>query len=956
MTARTNIEHFLGHQAARGGPFALLGITPERSDSAHVIAALELRLAQVNSHPHCDTPQGDEVRLSLHAAAAQLLDPVVRRHMLERWGVSDAPTAPAMAITTESLALERDAILTLAMNGGWNKASLRRLAILAHARGVPSHRVAETIRAIAHRRTPGAISPPSTPSPRATGPESPTAAFAPNERSPGASARAVAGARQVPRDNGQAPRPMRAPPTLEPMLEADEPTPSAARGVLLTMLAMVVLALVAIGVLTILIDSGDPGSESPASNGPSGPSPAGPAPPPEASPDPRTETIASGGGDAGESERAPGEASLADMLARAREALAIDPSRGEREVRAVIDRLERTWAALPPDQRISAHADLVDVLYRLGADASRGVAIASRIARASEDSGSEPTRESLLASIWSAGMLVRLSREADLPAQITRVIDDALSMSYAGSRPPQDATFERGAIDALARLARILSAPTPPVQDDEARRREAWDAWVLAALGATESDPSARTRLLLVALDDLLRSGPEGSRSAWAHAAASRLVEAIDWSKDSPSRRWLLAAFNAPSLSSSDLHVVTSALARLRGIDGLDPTMTLDAQASERARTQLRDAFAGAWGLLETARSDETHGAWANAKEQLDREIADALTPEEHLALAARMALLNEAGAWIWRGELDHARSIIENADRLVRDATDLARARARSLSAEPGGEWAVRYLSVRRNQQARLDLLDTLERSRSKRLTPMEAEVLTLEALRGSGQSVRERAHQVVAQFLDQPSVVNAFLEALPDAPETVRNARLISDAAAMRALDPRDPNWRIIARRGLVERLLELAAGETQASAIDRLSAIIARAYAASIAQGAPDAEIEAAPADQSAREARLRWRERASSSLAASRLSLDQIERDRSARVAGSRGPVQRFDAEQRAIVELMAYVVIAEQAGAADEALAILASLDGARRGSGHIFEQIAHNERAIADLWSIRLRD
>ena len=79
------VERFLGPQEAAGGPFALLGISPDRCNEGSVLLALERQLDRVNAHAQCDTPEADEVRLALHAAAAQLLDPFVRRHLIARW-------------------------------------------------------------------------------------------------------------------------------------------------------------------------------------------------------------------------------------------------------------------------------------------------------------------------------------------------------------------------------------------------------------------------------------------------------------------------------------------------------------------------------------------------------------------------------------------------------------------------------------------------------------------------------------------------------------------------------------------------------------------------------------------------------------------------------------------------------------------------------------------------------
>jgi hypothetical protein len=178
------------------GPFALLGISTEDLTQERILRGLELRLSQLAAHPHGYTPIADELRLALHAAAAQLLDEGVRRHLVSVWrepaaaplveGLDDAGPGPALggvfrasspgvisqsenqlegrfasqaarrpaptsfdaqAAAFESspldprteLALERDITMAVALSGGWNDHTLRHLAMLAHARGVASH-------------------------------------------------------------------------------------------------------------------------------------------------------------------------------------------------------------------------------------------------------------------------------------------------------------------------------------------------------------------------------------------------------------------------------------------------------------------------------------------------------------------------------------------------------------------------------------------------------------------------------------------------------------------------------------------------------------------------------------------------------------------------------------------------------------------------------------------------
>src|ERR1051326_5005477 len=87
------VIRFLGQEEASGGPFALLGLSPQSCTDELVLSALDRQIERIDHHAECDTPEADEVRLALHAAAAQLLDPIVRRHLIARWTGKKAPAA-----------------------------------------------------------------------------------------------------------------------------------------------------------------------------------------------------------------------------------------------------------------------------------------------------------------------------------------------------------------------------------------------------------------------------------------------------------------------------------------------------------------------------------------------------------------------------------------------------------------------------------------------------------------------------------------------------------------------------------------------------------------------------------------------------------------------------------------------------------------------------------------------
>lgn len=138
------VERFLGRDAAAGGLHALLGLPPRAHDQDTVVRALERQLTKVDAHPQSRTPEADEVRLALHAAAAQLVHQAAHRERAA--GVrprKQAATSPGR----QRLQLEQDALLTLARYGGWNRRSLHHLTMLAMARGA---RIADVAHVLTH--------------------------------------------------------------------------------------------------------------------------------------------------------------------------------------------------------------------------------------------------------------------------------------------------------------------------------------------------------------------------------------------------------------------------------------------------------------------------------------------------------------------------------------------------------------------------------------------------------------------------------------------------------------------------------------------------------------------------------------------------------------------------------------------------------------------------------------
>ncbi len=202
MTHFSPIERFLGKVDPGEGPLGLLALTPETCDTESVRAALARQLQRVARHPEGGGPEADEVRLALHVAAAQLLDPNVREEVVQEWreyrggvgsfallpggprastiDLSAAPSrqsiaGPSRAGPAGKAAFQRAALSALVQSGGWNKEAQGRIATLAAAYDLGA---AETREALSGFATGLAARPAGTRA-RATAPTPESAATAP---------------------------------------------------------------------------------------------------------------------------------------------------------------------------------------------------------------------------------------------------------------------------------------------------------------------------------------------------------------------------------------------------------------------------------------------------------------------------------------------------------------------------------------------------------------------------------------------------------------------------------------------------------------------------------------------------------------------------------------------------------------------------------------------------------
>lgn len=894
---RPIITRFLGAQALEHGPFGLLGVSPDECEPSHIDAALQRQLDRIASHREGDTPAADDVRLALHAAAAQLLDPRVRKHLIDRWGaawrqaeqagrsqVASAPRSPTPARAETSApgkqsAEDLDERIRRRDDDGRRElmrviAFISAAAVLLIAIGLAGLVIMNPSRAPRAAATPGgaggAAATSQTPAPPPT-PEAAQAArnaapIEPAESSPPAPAETAVRTPtefEDPRKTLHALRecantartdPRAALPQLEAALRrlADwwpryDP---AVRRACNDAVVDVVFALAAHSEqLSAAMESISAPSVVVAA-------PSGTA----QSPRPRLHP--------------------ADVWPAAWSVGMLSRLSRERDV---------------PTSVVTAVADALDA--RLGP--SRSI---------------DPTFES--------GAIAALRR---LPPLL-------LTDRQARTTPRESAGGAAGSTAAIKR-------------------------WIEAAQ-ALGADEPAQERLLALGLEQVLTDCREPGEDLGVFEAIGELVRAIRWRKGSPARARLLDWFRDTRVSEADLRVVTAALASSSAAEGIDSTHVLSINSGPDDRARLRAAYASAWGI-ESAGRDRASGDWI-VQAQATLSAPRPADPMTLLRDTAAVARLNEAARLLWRGENSTAESLLRDTAQSERIGPMAVQPTPNTVivlrsGGGSAGSWAERFLAAERSIPARLELIAELDR-RGRPIDPIDASLLAREAVIGSPIQVRHAAAKLVGLWADEPALVHSVLDELPGAPRTAALGELIERMTRQRLPRVTDASWELAARRAMVERLLGMLALGSGESSSEAYAELIADSYLRASGQepgrGA-GAAAEGAAKGAEALWAMLRSEAEAAAPVENAPIPLDQIDRRRLGRLSLADGPVQAFAAQQVSIAEASAFIVVGERPTSARLVSGVIDAMQAERRSAGHVFEQLYATELALLKLWMIR---
>jgi len=874
----------------------LLGI---RFDSAitirpeDILRALQSRLESVSAHPRRDEPAADVVRQALHGAAQTMLNRLAKR-----------------ALSSAELELVRRVI---AEGGGVTDSTLERLEPIASSMGVSVGDLIST-----------ALELPSRPAIQSD------------------KLRAVRASDEVPAQT--------------PLPESHQQTQVAGSVRLLIFIGSGLIA--SIAVITIVLSlvlkpSADPLIGKPKTQSTEAEAVRGPVVDDSASDE-------AAAGTKQETEVIRGWPDLIREVKSCESIAATDSTEAVALFISAFDRMAATWPEASKDELLAGGNAVIDFLYSID-DRQRQdeVAAAISVARYATAAGLRDAR-SIRATCFSAAMTVRVLREADLQPGLRTALRTACDGVFDGEFLPREQTFDSGMKAALSAMPRLLMNESQ-LDSKEPISIECWQSWIECLACVEGRDTTAYDRVLSFAIEAVMLEMPDADRDSQTREIIGILGSSMVWRKDSPARTSLLMWFESPGVSSADLQALTSVIATKTGAEGVDPTMVLSAGADAVARANMREKYAQSWGVTSDrgARESELNRWSISANAALVAPVQESQI--SGMMMAVRHARLSSLAEALREGAAVRVPDDIDQDDARIIDRINRKNDESKLIVVETGGEreWAQRYLTELKSGSvsARVSMLGSF----AETSTALNADIIAQEAVRGSPEEIRKLARKIMQDRSMDPLYVNALLRMQPKLIPGADNLQLIESMTGHALPSFRSPAWKFECRRALVSKLIQLLAKDSQIGVIDSIAESLADAYLEFRQEDDPaissesKSDFERDPLNAAMR-LRKRTQSKASGLVPSGRehASLNMIETARVRRMELATGVIQRFNAEQLACIDLLAYSIVAEEPAKSAEVRAILRSFEEARRSCSHVLEAVRIGERTRLELWMLRI--
>ncbi len=489
-----------------------------------------------------------------------------------------------------------------------------------------------------------------------------------------------------------------------------------------------------------------------------------------------------------------------------------------------------------------------------------------------------------------------------------------------------------------------------------------WNEAVVAA----SASPRMKIDAYIAAIDAVLRAPGALDQAGPVVDTLAFCIRALDFTgrgaESEAVRNALSAWILDKNIPPTRIWVFTSLLDADLGIAWYGPDLVLATNADDAARATLAERVDAAFPRVtatavgEAILVEETQlSAWKAAVEK-QKALPVENEVERLRNAASALALLRAARAF------EKSDQKMEKAGFAAAD--DLIKREPKEWIAPPGGarpgapatgisdgtfvnEWM-----SRRDVESRLDAVRALRsRPASGDLGPQDARLAAVEALRGSQADVRAELGRVLSdKYANGREVLRAVLDALADGGGS-EDGRLFIAAISGATVAGRD--WVSEARRAILEKIYAL--DDSVENAVDATSSEIASqgiALAAAFGKGdglvvaptRPDRAIAAA-CDALRAEAATRFLAEPFPA------SINEIERQRTARRSLAIGLTQRMAAETPSMIEYAAMLVASRQPALQSKLTEILANARRARASASTASEQVASDMLAVIAVFN-----
>jgi hypothetical protein len=689
---------------------------------------------------------------------------------------------------------------------------------------------------------------------------------------------------------------------------------------------------------------------------------------------------------------APGLLDAADAMAglpgiiesEVRRRLEVAAAPGEATYRrwaSVMSDAERGWARATPSDVRAVRREAAATIVAAG---ERPAVVERLIAVLRPPTGAtvgDPTADGApgpWAGGWRVSVLAAVAADPFAPAPAREGCRDLLAAVLAYPAAPGTDGFdprpEAGAGEVAAAWLDLAAAELVDAFDasSESRIAEAWERWLEAAdaLDAGTSVASTASRLVLGALESLLRSPVVLDDGGTGSALLGRLVQSLPAPLPGPVRALVERAHRDRRFAATpDLRALGSVFALRRDLPWYRANFVVPADATDATRDRFVGRVLAVWP--ETTAGPESGRPLAVDAEVLLawRETLDAVTsrpeplgPLARLDQAARLGEVAEAAHLLAAGRLTEAASVLTALDEeLVRppDGADGLPSRPMNVPglAAPDGAWTRSWDATRGRGDPAVARVRALRTEAGRDLGPLDARTFVDIVSRTGNQRVQEAARAILLEkFRDGPNVILELLDALPEARIERDFRQMVHRLTGITIPEDDSERWRLLARAVLLEYATSVVGREGDPAArlerrlaetFDRRAAVLERRRTMSGAVGGPavaahrlaDAWLAATNARVAIRPVPAPASELADRSRLRRRLAAD---------------PVQSAVAGLISVGEALAFVVAAEQPSLAEACEQLLAEVRRDRDQAATASDQWLAQERAILNLWRMRL--